>query len=72
MSLPSRAARVAAFAFVALLVSAPALAACGAAPTAALTDSLLRLKNVAMNTSAKSGQLSPNASQSTLPSTTLD
>ena len=38
----SRAAHVAAFGFVALL-SAPAFAACGAAPTSATTDSLLRL-----------------------------
>jgi hypothetical protein len=40
---PSRAARVAAFGFVALL-STPAFAACGAAPTAEVTDGLLRLK----------------------------
>lgn len=46
---PLRAARVAAFGFVALL-STPAFAACGAAPTAAQTDSLLRLKNPAATT----------------------
>jgi hypothetical protein len=40
----SRAARVAAFGFVALLASAPAFAACGAAPTAEVSDGLLRLK----------------------------
>jgi hypothetical protein len=42
LAYPSCAARVAAFGFVALL-SAPAFAACGAAPTSATTDSLLRL-----------------------------